>query len=53
MRPTSAFGRPTSYLDELPESSIRARVGSKTFFLGIVWECATYCGRLMFFGVLP
>ena len=28
MRLTSAFGRPTSYLDELPEGSSRARVGS-------------------------
>ena len=28
MKPTSAFARPTSYLDELPEGSSRARVGS-------------------------
>ena len=38
MRLTSAFGRPTSYLDELPESSSRSRVGSASLFEGIVRE---------------
>ena len=52
MRLTSAFGRPTSYLDELPEGSSRARVGSLSFICLALSGCATSCGRNMSLGVL-